>query len=73
MEKWLTLYSDSIVHDDVSPLAAPRRAAVTPGIYLSHIPVLPHVDLRAEAVSSDPVSSTQVGQFLYWEVVYPAG
>ena len=35
VEKWLTLYSDSIVHDDVSPLAAPRRAAVNPGLYLS--------------------------------------
>ena len=73
VENWLTLYSDSIVHDDVSPLAAPRRAAVTPGIYLSHFPKLPHVDLRAEAVSTDPVSSTQGGQFLYWEVEYPDG
>ena len=73
VENWLTLYSDSIVHDDVSPLAAPRRAAVTPGIYLSHFPKLPHVDLRAEAVSTDPVSSTQAGQFLYWEVEYPDG
>ncbi len=57
VEKWLTLYSDSIVHDDVSPLAAPRRAAVNPGLYLSHVPGLPHVDLRAEAVSTDPVAS----------------
>jgi hypothetical protein len=73
VENWLTLYTDSIVHDDVSPLAAPRRAAVTPGIYLSHFPKLPHVDLRAEAVSTDPVSSTQGGQFLYWEVEYPDG
>ena len=59
MQKWLTLYSDSIVHDDVSPIAAPRRAAVTPGIYLSHFPKLPHVDLRAEAVSTDPNSSNR--------------
>jgi hypothetical protein len=73
MEKWLTLYCDSIVHDDVSPLAAPRRAAVNPGIYLSHLPKLPHVDLRAEAVSTDPVSSTQGGQFLYYEFEYPDG
>ncbi len=73
MEKWLTLYSDSIVHDDVSPLAAPRRAAVNPGIYLSHFPGLAHVDLRAEAVSSDPVSSTQGGQFIYYEFEYPDG
>jgi hypothetical protein len=73
MEKWLTLYSDSIVHDDVSPLAAPRRAAVNPGLYLSHIPGLPHVDLRAEAVSTDPVSSTQGGSFIYYEFEYVDG
>ena len=73
MEKWLTLYSDSIVHDDVSPLAAPRRAAVNPGLYLSHFPGLAHVDLRAEAVSTDPVSSTQGGQFIYYEFEYPDG
>ena len=73
VEKWLTLYSDSLVHDDVSPLAAPRRAAVNPGLYLSHLPLLPHVDLRAEAVSSDPVSSSQGGQFIYYEFEYPDG
>ncbi len=73
MQKWLTLYCDSIVHDDVSPLAAPRRAAVNPGLYLSHLPGLSHVDLRAEAVSTDPVSSTQGGQFIYYEFEYPYG
>jgi hypothetical protein len=73
MEKWLTLYSDSIVHDDVSPLAAPRRAAINPGVYLSHFPGLPHVDLRAEAVSTDPTGSHQGGQFLYYEFEYPDG
>ncbi|HEV2275695.1 MAG TPA: capsule assembly Wzi family protein [Acidobacteriaceae bacterium] len=73
LEKWLTLYSDSIVHDDVSPLAAPRRAAVTPGIYLSHVPRLPHVDFRLEAVNTDPVASSQGGQFIYYENVYRDG
>jgi len=75
MQKWLTLYSDSIVHDDVSPLAAPRRAAVNPGLFLSHVPRLPHVDLRAEAVSTDPVSANagQGGQFIYYEFEYPDG
>jgi hypothetical protein len=73
MEKWLTLYSDSIVHDDVSPVAAPRRAAVNPGLYLSHLPKLPHVDLRAEGVSTDPVASDQGGQFLYYEYEYKDG
>jgi hypothetical protein len=73
VENWLTLYTDSIVHDDVSPLAAPRRAAVNPGLYLSHIPKLPHFDLRAEAVSTDPVASSQGGQFLYYEYEYKDG
>jgi hypothetical protein len=73
VENWLTLYTDSMVHDDVSPLAAPRRAAVNPGLYLSHLPKLPHFDLRAEAVSTDPVSSTQGGQFLYYENQYKDG
>lgn len=71
--KWATLYSDSIVHDDVSPLSAPRRAAVSPGIYLSHLPRLPHVDFRVEAVSTDPVANSQGGQFLYYENVYRDG
>jgi hypothetical protein len=73
VEKWLTLYSDSIVHDDTSPLSAPRRAAVNPGLYLSHFPNLPHVDLRAEAVSTDPPASSQGGQFLYYEYEYKDG
>jgi Capsule assembly protein Wzi len=73
VENWLTLYTDSIVHDDVSPLAAPRRAAVNPGLYLSHLPKLPHVDLRGEAVSTDPVASSQGGQFLYYEYEYKDG
>jgi hypothetical protein len=73
LQHWITLYCDSIVHDDTSPLAAPRRAAVNPGIYLSHIPGAQHFDLRAEAVSTDPVSSTQGGQFIYYEFEYPDG
>src|SRR5579883_568357 len=74
LRKWLTLYSDSLVHDDVSPISAPRRAGIRPGIYLSHFPGLDHLDLRVEAVSTDPVSnSTAQGQFLYYETVQRQG
>ncbi len=41
LRNWLTLYSDSEVHDDVSPIDAPRRAAIRPGLYLSHVPGSP--------------------------------
>ena len=42
------------MHDDVSPIDAPRRAAIRPGLYLSHVPGMPKLDMRAEAVYTDP-------------------
>ena len=73
LENWLTLYSDSIVHDDASPIAAPRHASINPGLYLSHLPKLPHVDLRAEAVSTDPDALPAGGQEVYYEYEYKDG
>jgi hypothetical protein len=74
VRKWLTLYSDSFAHDDVSPISAPRRAAIRPGIYLSHFPGLPPLDFRAEAVSTDPPTSrSNGGQFIYAEQVQKEG
>jgi hypothetical protein len=72
--KWLTLYTDSVAHDDVSPISAPRRAGVRPGIYLSHFPVIPKLDLRVEGVSTDPVSDSNAnGNFLYYETIQRQG
>ncbi len=74
VRKWLTLYSDSEVHDDVSPIDAPRRAAWRPGIYLSHVPGVPRLDLRVEAVTTDPpVSTSNGGLFMYDETVQRQG
>jgi membrane-associated phospholipid phosphatase len=71
LRKWLILYNDSLVDDDPSPLAAPRRAAMNPGIYLPQIPRLPKLDLRVEAVYTDVPSGRSVsGQFIYWEFIY---
>jgi hypothetical protein len=71
---WLTLYADGEVHDDVSPIDAPRRAAWRPGLYLSHVPGIPKLDVRAEAVYSDPpVSSSLGGRFMYWEALQRNG
>jgi hypothetical protein len=71
LRNWLTIYSDSLVHDDVSPIDAPRRAAIEPGFYLSHFPKLPKLDLRVEAASTDPrIGSSNGGKFLYWESFY---
>ena len=74
LRKWVTLYSDSVVHDDVSPISAPRRAGVHPGIYLARFPGLEHLDLRVEGASTDTVSaSVESGQFLYYESVQRQG
>jgi hypothetical protein len=75
ISNWLTLYADSEVHDDVSPIDAPRRAAYRPGLYLSHVPGIPKLDVRAEAVSTDPAASnaTAGGHFMYWEAIQRQG
>lgn len=52
LRKNVTLYADAYSDDDPSPMAAPRRAAWNPGIYLARLPWLPHMDLRVEAASS---------------------
>jgi hypothetical protein len=74
VRRWLTLYSDSEVHDDVSPIDAPRRAAWHPGLYLSHFPGLPRLDLRVEGVNTDPpVRTSNGGGFMYFEAIQKQG
>jgi len=68
LRNWLTFYTDSEAHDDVSPASAPRRAMFRTGLYLSHVPAAPKLDLRVEAIMDDPSTSASVhGQFQYWE------
>ena len=71
---FLTFYIDTIAHDDVTPISAPRRAAMRPGIYLSQFPGLHKLDLRVEAVSTDPpVARSNAGSFNYYEIVQRQG
>ena len=74
VRNWLTIYADGEVHDDVSPIDAPRRASWRPGLYLSHVPGIPKLDLRAESVSTDPpITNSSGGKFMYWEVLQRQG
>ena len=71
---WLTLYTDSEVHDDISAIDAPNRAAWRPGLYLSHVPGVTKLDLRVEAVLTDPpISKSHSGGFMYYESVQRQG
>lgn len=74
VRNWLTLYSDGEVHDDVSPIDAPRRAGWRPGLYLSHVPGVPKLDARIETVWTDPpISTSNNGDFMYVETVQKQG
>jgi len=71
LRRWLTIYNDSMVDDDPLPLLAPQRAAMNPGLYLSHVPHVPKFDLRVEAVYTDVFTSSSVhGAYIYWNGVY---
>ncbi len=70
VRNFATFYVDSISHDDVTPISAPRRAAFRTGLYLSKIPHANRFDLRAEAALTDPrVSRSFAGQFNYYEII----
>lgn len=74
LRNWLTLYSDALAHDEPSPLAAPRRAAIVPGLFLSHFPGIDRLDLRVESGYTDiagvAIPFQQGGHFLYFEQIY---
>jgi hypothetical protein len=74
LSHWVTLYSDSLVHDDVSPIDAPRHSGVRPGIFLSRVPGLQRLDLRVEGVSTDPPTARSIdGDYLYAETIQVQG
>ena len=74
VRKYLTLYADGEVHDDVSPIDAPRRASWRPGLYLSHLPGLAQLDLRVEGVETDPpIRTSHGGLFMYYEGIQKQG
>jgi Capsule assembly protein Wzi len=81
LRNWLTIYTDSESHDDVSPIDAPQHVAMAPGLYLSHVPGVPKLDVRAEASYSDPPvrpdsspnKPDAPGTIEYWERIEKQG
>jgi membrane-associated phospholipid phosphatase len=61
LRDWLTLYCDYYSDDEPTPLNDPPLSAPNPGLYLSHFPKLPKLDLRIEAVSTQVLSSLDLG------------
>jgi hypothetical protein len=73
LRNWVTAYGTAMSRDDITPLVAftPLRAAINPGVYLSRVPHVPQLDLRVEAVITNPPNApNSTGHFMYWEHFY---
>jgi hypothetical protein len=66
VKNWLTIYLDSLVVDEFSPVGS-ARALVNPGIYLPRIPKIPKLEFRAEGVH-EPLTSEFAPGFVYYGV-----
>jgi membrane-associated phospholipid phosphatase len=64
VKNWLTIYLDSLVVDEFSPVGS-GRASVNPGIYLPRIPKIPKLEFRAEGVR-EPLTAEFAPGFVYY-------
>jgi membrane-associated phospholipid phosphatase len=64
LRKWLTIYNDSLVVDEFSPIGS-SRPTLNPGFYLPQIPKIPKLEFRAEYLRSARSSEFAPG-FVYY-------
>lgn len=69
----VTIYSDSYADDDLSPVAAPRRNAWAPGLYIARLPGAPHMDFRFEVTSTQELSEDEGDHRIYINNQYRDG
>lgn len=53
LRDWVTFYGDAFADDQISPIAYWDRSAIRAGMFFSHLPGIPKLDLRAEGVYTD--------------------
>jgi membrane-associated phospholipid phosphatase len=53
LREWVTFYGDGYTDDQFSPIAYADRSAWHAGLYFSHFPRVPKLDLRVEGVYTD--------------------
>lgn len=66
LRNWLTLYMDSLVVDEISPIGS-TRANVNPGIYMPQLPGLPKMEFRAEGINESRANEFGPG-FVYYDL-----
>jgi membrane-associated phospholipid phosphatase len=71
LRKWLTVYNDSLVGDEISPIGS-SRPLLNPGLYMPQVPKLPKLELRFEGVK-DPFTNDFPPGFVYFDRRYVSG
>jgi membrane-associated phospholipid phosphatase len=72
LRKWLTVYNDALVVDEISPVGS-TRPALNPGIYMPQIPKLPKMQLRAEGFHESLTDEFAPGYVYYGVRRYRSG
>jgi membrane-associated phospholipid phosphatase len=74
VRNWATFYIDGFADDQFSPVAYWDRSAWTGGLYISHFPKIPKLDLRMEGVYTDlPIGGNVSKGFFYSNARYYSG
>jgi hypothetical protein len=66
LRDWLTFYGDAFTDDEFSPIAYWDRSAFRAGLYLSHFPRVPKLDLRVEGVYTDLPVGGPIGHGFFY-------
>ena len=71
LRRWLTVYNDSLVGDEISPIGS-DRPMLSPGLYMPQVPKIPKLELRFEGVK-DPFTNEFLPGFVYYDRRYRSG
>ena len=66
LRNWVTFYADGFADDQFTPVAYWDRSAWTAGLYVSHLPKVPKLDLRVEGVYSDLPAGGAIGYGFFY-------
>ena len=73
LRNWLTIYNDSLVGDEVSPIGS-SRPLLNPGIYFPRLPKIPKLDLRVEGLKEPFAAGNEFPPgFPYYDLRYRSG
>jgi hypothetical protein len=72
LRNWMIIYGNALEEEYPIAFAAPRRAAMNPGVYMPKLPKVRKLDLRIEAAYTNVPSAHNdgAGHFVYWKAFY---